>query len=108
MEELKNILKELLKIRAELNLNNWSDDSLTDCGVRIFNSNNIQYNKQENKEVKNATQNKPEMASEKQCALIKKLGYSGKIEELTKEEAKTLIPKLMSKQATDVEEEDCF
>lgn len=94
MEELKNYLKELISIRRELNLINWTDDSLADIGSRIFISQTIQENKEKN--IDKMKEKQIEKATDRQIFALKKLNYRGDLN-LNKMEASQLIAKLKSK-----------
>lgn len=84
MEDLKNILKELIRIRLELDLNELQDNVLFDAGVRIFNSQKINFEKKDNSE---------ELATSKQLFFLKKQGIEIP-EGLTKREAITMIKEI--------------
>lgn len=102
MENLKNIIRELIKIRKEEGLEHFEDNILFDAAVRIFNAQNIEHQKQYTP--KYPTQkytkesygydNKP---TEKQINFLKKSGYDGDISILTKLEAKQLISEYIEK-----------
>lgn len=81
MEDLKNIIKEILSYRKELDFNP-DDNIILDCATRIFNNphiGNIEY--------------KEEQATEKQINLLKRLTKDIP-EGLTKKEASKLIQEL--------------
>ena len=82
MENLKNIIKEILSYRKELNFNP-SDDTILECSTRIFNSMNINKNKIEISD----RDNKP---TEKQINTLKKLGVKD-IDKLTRNECTKII-----------------
>jgi len=69
MQDLIDILKELIKIRSDLNLNQLDDNNLFNVGSNIFISNNIarQSKAMDFEEVE-------EPATEKQIYAIQKLG----------------------------------
>lgn len=90
MEDLKNIIKEL-KGYKEIKP---SDDIILDCAVRIFISQSI--NESKDKRVKEMKESVlQEKATEKQLAYLEKLGYEGKTDKLSKEEAKVLIKEML-------------
>lgn len=80
MEELKAIFKEIKSYD-----NNISADMAIDCATRIFNSRNIN-------EVKAAEPSEP--ATSKQKFFLKKNGYEGNLDNLTKTEAIELIKEM--------------
>lgn len=84
MENLKDILKELQKIRIELKLQ-FDDNLLLDTGVRIFNSQYINDRKPEQKEI---------MITSKQKYKLDSLGYQGTYD-LSRQTASVLIDSLI-------------
>lgn len=88
MENLKAITKELQKIKKEYNLNGLSDDVLFDKAVSIFIHQDIA---EEKKEYNKSYSNPNEKATSKQTYFLKKHGYTGDLDKLTKFEASKLI-----------------
>lgn len=86
MENLKEIIQEIKSYRKDLGMT-FSDDTILECGTRIFNSMNINNSKEEIK-------NQP--ATDKQLRYLDRLGYKGSLK-ITKEEAKVLIEELVNK-----------
>lgn len=89
MDELKDIAREMIKIRKELKLDKLSDDALMDCSVRIFNT-HIMNDKH------------PKIQSPKEPATKNQIGFlktrNIKISEgLTKMEAHQMISKIKEK-----------
>ena len=83
MEDLKDTIKEIVKYKEELGLNNLSDDMILDCSTRIFNA----QIRQEEKENKKPTQ--------KQIDILKKNDmYS---ENITREEATQMVREIFDK-----------
>ena len=94
MQDLKEILKELVKLRAECDLPEATDSILFDTGVRIFNSQNINQHTSGDKHV----EHKPidELATSKQLFFLEKNGY--KIpKDMTKLEASEAISEIKSR-----------
>ena len=61
MENLKEVIREIIKYRDELNLRNLSDDKILEAGVSIFLSGNVEKEKEQ-------------PASDKQKWFLKKIG----------------------------------
>ena len=95
MENLKNIIKELKKLREEENLN-FSDGELIDNSVRIFNTQFIQENKSQKTPYKPQypikDQNTNELATEAQISYLKKNKINFN-KDTTKKQAFLLIKK---------------
>lgn len=90
MENLKDILKELQKIRLELKLQ-YDDNCLLDCGTRIFNAQSINANSKED------TSNK-KLLTDKQKNTLIGLGYQGEgLNKLSSKEAHYIIKELINK-----------
>jgi len=87
MENLKRIIQELKQIRTEERLK-INDEILFEQAIDIFISRSIQ-NHKENKQLERATQ--------KQLDLLFKLDVNFNAETITKQEAKELITKELSK-----------
>lgn len=85
MDDLQEILKECMKIRIDLGLDNLSDDMLFDKSVNIFISQNISKDKEQKKI--------DEKVSYAQVEYLKKLGYKGNLN-ITKREAMQLISEM--------------
>lgn len=96
MEDLKDIVRELKKVRREEELNNLSDDVLFDCAIRIFNSQNIQRDRP--KEIPStSTHQILVLASDKQINMLIRLGYKGDTSNLSRREATGLIKELLER-----------
>jgi hypothetical protein len=87
MEELKEIIKMVALACDELGMKDVSGDMVLDCSVRIYNAGRI-------------SNNKPavtEMATSKQQALLKRLGYKDNPVNLTKKDASKVIDEMINK-----------
>lgn len=96
LEKLKEIIEELKKIRNETKIK-LSDNVLFENAVKIYNTQYIQNSN------KIPFKNKPdenieEPATDKQKNYLEKLGYEGKADMLSKEEAKQLIKEYIENQ----------
>ncbi len=90
IEEFKNIIRELKRIKYEERLNNLDDDILFDGAVRIYNSLNINRPKIERKK-------EIALMTEKQRKLLQDLNYKGTLN-LTKSEATKVIQEFLESQ----------
>lgn len=102
LEKLKQIIEEIKNIRNETKIR-LSDNVLFENATKIFLSDRIQDFKKENiKEIKDKKtlekKSIEELITSKQAEFLKKLGYEGKIDTLTKNEAKQLIKEYIENQ----------
>lgn len=90
MEQLKKIIGELQEIRSET-----KDDVLFSKAIDIY----LMQIQEKNKDDRTEKINKPELklASVKQKMFLEKLGYKGKVDDLTMIEASKLIEELKNK-----------
>lgn len=93
MEELREIITELKKLKKELALDDWDDNNLVDCATRIFNNPN--YGKSRPEGYTNKTENRySEPATDKQKYALKKLNVPFP-ENITKQEAFKILKERM-------------
>jgi hypothetical protein len=97
MEDLRLIIIELKVICSEF-LKDASHDMILDCSTRIFNSQQINSNRDYRNEENQRPQNSQHknggeslLATQKQIYFLKARGFDGDYVTLTKEEAKKLI-----------------
>ena len=95
-QKITEIIKELQDVCRNSKLEDVEDCQLLEQAVKIYLSEEINKSKKENiAEMKKtnlkSTANPQEKATEKQLAYLERLGYEGKIDKLSKEEAKILI-----------------
>lgn len=90
LQEFKDIIKELKKIKQDESLTHLSDDILFDAATRIYNSQRIsqRYAAQEEDEEEQKSKSMP--MTEKQKKLLQDLDYKGTMN-LTKTEASKII-----------------
>lgn len=99
-ENLIKILTDLKEVRTKT-LTKVSDDTLFDTAIRVYNSESISNNRQGNKPIfnersKTFTSFHDSPATIPQINKLKKLGYKGMVNELSKKEASKLIDKLLT------------
>lgn len=102
IKELNNKIDELKMVVEQSDLD-VKDGELLDCALRLYLSEKIQENKRENiNEIKKQTINKnQELSTEKQKNLLRKIGYGGDMNNLTKPEAFTIIKENLKKEFTE-------
>ena len=99
MERIKQIVKQLIDIAKQFNLSDLSQDCLFENSIKIYLSEVIQENKQNNiKAYQNKPESKPvDKPSEKQIDLLKKFKIKD-IDKLTKQDATQLIKQKIQEQ----------
>jgi len=98
MEQLKDILREVISYKDDLNMPKLSDDMILDCACRIFNSQNIQERKKSNQPEKGNENGQDESVTPGQRKFLSDIGYEGeKIDSLTKTEAHHILKEYSKK-----------